>query len=134
MTPYPTLEEIHTIAKHESYDLDWEVLDSDPSACEDIEAAGKHAMRIRKSLERIYTRICGNEYPDEMREEHRLPARQEQAVAMMANALIDCYVLLDVWERFQLIRSITGDGSSGEKKLEEDWEDEWDSETGYGNH
>lgn len=108
MTSYPSLDELKTYALTDAaYDLSWELLDTDPSARAELEDACSNASDIREKLERIYTRICNGELPDGAPEELTGPEVQFRAAQILAEALIECYCLLDVWDRYQLVRSIT---------------------------
>lgn len=104
-----TLEQIKQLAKDEAkyYEIDWDRL-SDPYAQEDLEAEFDAAKKFDVSTcEMIYERLSQGLSPIAENQTALSPEVVDQYMDEIAEQLHAVYILRDLEERYNLIKSIT---------------------------
>jgi len=92
----------------EDLQVQWEMLDSDPSYREDFERILAECERLVPEIEQLYVRLQDRKnifFPEQdttITEDER-----EQFLERLENELFASYQVLDLWDRYRLIQSIT---------------------------
>jgi len=105
-----TLAELKQEARLAAGDLEvqWEMLDSDPSYREDFERILAECERLVPEIEQLYIRLQDRKnifFPDQ--ETTITFEEREQFLDRLEDELFASYQVMDLWERYKLVTSIT---------------------------
>jgi hypothetical protein len=105
-----TLAELKQEARLAAGDLEvqWEKLDSDPMYREDFERILAECERLVPEIEQLYIRLQDRKnifFPDQ--ETTITFEEREQFLDRLEDELFASYQVMDLWERYQLVKNIT---------------------------
>ena len=88
--------------------VQWEMLDSDPSYREDFERVLTECERLVPEIEQLYVRLQDrkNIFDDTVPTQIS-PEEREEFLERLEDELFASYQVLDLWERYKLVSSIT---------------------------
>jgi hypothetical protein len=111
-----TLAELKQEARLAAVDLEvqWEKLDSDPSYREDFERILAECERLVPEIEQLYIRLQDRKnifFPDQ--ETTITYEERELFLDRLEDELFASYQVMDLWERYQLVKNITALDNEG---------------------
>lgn len=106
----PTLQEIRKEALHAANEITiaWEMLSSDPLYRSDFERTLTACEELVPDIEQLYVKLVRGENVLEDGEETAISYKdREMYLDKLEDELFASYQVLDLWNRYQLIESIT---------------------------